>query len=205
MPDEPTEEFLPFPVKRHLVKPAAQIRSTLLISSRKMLKDEGLFSEYERLLDAQHRDALSQLTAPCWLPIELGLAHYSACDRLRLSAARIVDLAQRVSMRGDGTFLGVALAIARGVGVTPWTVFAQTRRLWERGFIGGGVSVAKLGEYQARLEIAGWPCARIDYCRHAIRGLALGVISLLSSKARVRELVPPSGPSDGAIYEITWD
>jgi hypothetical protein len=203
--DEPAEEFLPFPTKRHLVRPANQVRSTLLMSSQKTLRDEGLFTEYEGYLAPEHRDAILDLTAPCWLPMELGLAHYAACDRLGLSPSRVVEIAQRVSMRAEGTFLGVALGVARGVGVTPWTVLSQMRRIWDRAFVGGGVAVYKLGGQQARLEIVAWPCVRIDYCRHAFRGLALGVTALLSSKPRVRELSLSPGVNDGIAYEIVWD
>jgi hypothetical protein len=107
-------------------------------------------------------------------------------------------------MKSQGTFLGVALNIARGVGVTPWTVMGQTRRIWERGFVGGAIAVFKLGPYDARLEIVAWPPARIEYCRHAFRGLAHGVCLLLSKMATVREVTPSVPVGDGVAYRINW-
>jgi hypothetical protein len=186
------------------VAPATEVRSTLIMSSLKTLRDEGLYEAYEQKLTGEYRDMVLGVASPCWLPIEAALAHYGACNALELPSTRVADMARRVSMRSQGTFLGVALNLARGVGVTPWTVLGQTRRVWERAFVGGGVAVYKLGAYDARIEIVAWPCARIEYCRHAFRGLAQGVCLLLSKMATVREVSATLSAVDSVAYRVNW-
>ncbi|HEY6558573.1 MAG TPA: hypothetical protein VI072_14925 [Polyangiaceae bacterium] len=202
--DEGAEVVLPFPAEPRLIQPTTQVRSTLIMSSLQMLRDEGLYGEYQRHLQGEYRELVLGVTSPCWLPIEAAMAHYGACNDLALPSTRVADLGRRASMKSHGTFLGVALNIARGVGVTPWTVMGQTRRIWERGFVGGGIAVFKLGPYDARLEIVAWPPARIEYCRHAFRGLAHGVCLLLSKMATVREVAPSVPVGDGVAYRINW-
>jgi len=202
--DEPqAEAFLPLP-EPPLIQAATHVRSTLIMASIKMLRDEGLYEEYQQKLSGEYRDAILSVTSPCWLPISAGLAHYGACNDLELPATRVADLGRRTSTRSKGTFLGVALNVARGVGVTPWTVLGQSRRIWERGFTGGALGVYKLSEYDARVEIVAWPCARIEYCRHAFRGIAHGVCLLLSKMANVREVPPTSPIGDSVSYRINW-
>ena len=202
--DASVEAILPLPAEPSLIQPVTQVRSTLIMSSLKTLRDEGLFEEYDRNLTGTYRDTVLGVTSPCWLPIGAAMAHYGACNDLGLPSTRVTDVARRVSMRSQGTFLGVALNIARGVGVTPWSVLGQTRRIWERAFVGGGIAVYKLGSYEARVEIVAWPCARIEYCRHAFRGIAHGVCLLLSKMATVREVTPSVVVGDSVAYRINW-
>ncbi len=196
--------FLPLPTARHLVPPTTRIRSTLVMSSLKTLREENLFALYQSNLEPLHRDTILELATPCWLPIEVGLAHYAACNELGLPPSRVLEIAQRVSTRAHGTFLGVALGLARGIGVTPWTALAQMRPVWERAFDGGAVSATKLGDNDARIEIVAWPCARIEYCRLAFRGLVEGVGTLLSKNCRSREL-PAQGDARSTVsYRLSW-
>ena len=202
--DASAEAILPLPAELDRIQPASQVRSTLIMASLKTMREEGLFEEYERNLTGEYRELVLGVASPRWLPIGAAMAHYGACNDLGLPSTRVADMARRVSMKSQGTFLGVALNIARGVGVTPWTVLGQTRRIWERAFVGGAIAVYKLGPYDARIEIAAWPCARIEYCRHAFRGIAHGVCLLLSKMATVREVTPSVVVGDSVAYRINW-
>jgi hypothetical protein len=173
------------------------------MSSQTRLRDEGLFGEYEKHLDPIHQRVLLETSVARWLDIELGLAHYAACDALRLGPNRVAEIGQGMGMQRRGTFLGVAVGLAAGIGVTPWTVLAQADRLWKRAFQGGAMGTLKTGESEARIEVVGWPCARIAYCRHALRGLVLGVMGLLSPNVSLHEIGPLH--KDSAIaYRLAW-
>jgi hypothetical protein len=197
------QSYLVFPGGGGAIKPATHIRSTLIVSSQKRLRDEGLFPEYEKHLDPALQNTLIETSVARWLDIELGLAHYQACEALGLGPNRIAEIGQGVGMQRRGTFLGVAVGLAAGIGVTPWTVLAQADRLWKRAFQGGAMGTLKTGEREARIEVVGWPCARIPYCRHALRGLVLGVMGLLSPHVSLHEILPLHKDSAVA-YRLAW-
>jgi hypothetical protein len=190
---------------RATIKPVSHVRSTLILASQAKLRQEGLYERYVSKLPSVYTEELAQLGAPCWLPLSHGNAHYAACDALELGEPAVLALAQRMSMHSEGTFLGVAANIARGTGVTPWSLAAQARRVWGRGFMGGAIGSTKLGPKELRLDVANWPCAAIPYCRWALRGLVLGLVKLVSREAYVRELrLSTLGGAHDVALQVSW-
>ncbi|HEX6246198.1 MAG TPA: hypothetical protein VFZ61_34980 [Polyangiales bacterium] len=183
-------------------KLVTHIRSTLLMSSQATLREQGLFELYASYLHGDVRHEILQLGAPCWLPLRLGLAHYEACQQLALDEEQVVEIAKSVAMHREGSFLGIALNLARGAGVTPLTVSRQLPRMWSRAFTGGAVQCVELGPKEVRIEAHGWPCAHIPYCRYAFRGLCLGVAKLLSREAYVKVL--PQRIEDSVSLQVSW-
>src|SRR5262245_61558213 len=131
----------------------SQVRSTILMASQTRLREVGHFERYVAQLTPTHRTTLLELAAPCWLPISVGFAHYAACDALGFSEREVVALAENISMQGQGTFLGIAANLARGVGVTPLTLVPQAPRIWARGFMGGSFVATQTGPKDLRLDI----------------------------------------------------
>jgi hypothetical protein len=195
------QEIAPLP-SRAEVKAVTHIRSTLLMSSQTTLRETGLYDRYRLLLPAYMHDQILQLSAPTWLPLSLGIAHYSACDQLGLSDKEAVAMATRLAMNRRGSFLGIALNLACGAGATPWTIAKQIPKMWARAFMGGAIGGTKLGPKELRLEIAGWPLADISWTRNAVNGLVLGVLKLTCREAYVRTL-PSERPAEAA-YQISW-
>jgi hypothetical protein len=189
---------------RASINVVTHIRSTVVLASQARLRQEGLFTRYLAHLPAAHVAELAELGAPRWLPVASGFAHYAACDAIGLPEAAVVEMSQRLSMQGDGRFLGVAANIARGTGVTPWTLARQGPRIWSRAFMGGAIGCTKLGPKELRLELARWSCLRIPYCRWAIRGLALGTLKLVAREAYARELRASATPSDDIALQVSW-
>ncbi len=83
-----------------------------------------------------HRDTILSSLAPEWLPIDVAMAHYAACDALQMSALELHEIGEEVGNRIQGTFLGTIVRRARAVGLTPWITLAQIERLWDRLFEG---------------------------------------------------------------------
>jgi hypothetical protein len=74
--------------------------------------------------------------------------------------------------------------------------------MWTRAFTGGSIRGVELGPKEVRIEAYGWPCAHIPYCRHAFRGLCLGVAKLLSREAYVKVL--PQRIDDSVALQVSW-
>jgi hypothetical protein len=139
------------------------------------------------LLPAEYHAAVTASVAGTWLPIDVAVQHYNACDRLALGTLDILSIAQDVTKRVHGTALRTFLTLAQGLGMTPWTALDHAATLWRRCWEGGDVSVVRLGPKEARVEIAGWPCASTAYCRVACRGIITSIIEPFCVKAYVRE------------------
>jgi hypothetical protein len=181
----------PFPHGRvHTV--ARHWRSTWIISSIRTLKERGHYERYERFLDPVHRDAVLHAVAGVWLPIDAARAHYEACGALDLSRSEQIGMGLAVGERAHGTVLRTAVRMATGAGVTPWTIFPQMNRLWERGADGGAAQVRRLGPKEALIETVGCALFDVPYFRRAFGGVVLGVVRLFCGQAYVRDTTEPS-------------
>jgi len=92
---------------------------------------------------------------------------------------------------------------AVGVGVTPWTAFSHFGRLWERIFVGGGITVRKIAPKEAHVEVVGQPLIAIPYYYSAQRALFLGILDLFCTKAYAFD-VPRTTNKTGTTYRFAW-
>jgi hypothetical protein len=183
-----TETIVPLPMIRSIIPPVTKIRSTWIAASVASLRKQGLFERYEPHLPREHRDAIVLAVAGTWMPVEMGIIHYRACDAMGLSRGETIERGQAVSGAIQSSLLDVVARAAKGVGVTPWTVFEQYPRIFSRIFVGGATGVRKLGPKEARIEFAGIPFARFDYFRYGLRGVVLDVGSRFCTKAYCTEV-----------------
>jgi hypothetical protein len=191
--------ILPFPAR---TQPVRAIRSTVLIGSFGELREHGHFDTYVAALPPHARDLLVSTVAGVWIPIDLALVHYAACDSLGLSADTIAALGRGVFDRIRGTLLGTTVRMAKEVGVTPWTVLPHLQRFWDRAYQGGGLRVTKLGPKEASGEVTQAAMAESFYFRNALRGLVVGVLEMFCQKAYVSITVERrSGTID---YRMQW-
>jgi len=180
-----------------------QFRSTLLTTSLKAIRDRGHGDRYLELLPEKHHDAVRACIAGMWLPMELGIAHYEACDALGLTESEQMAIGKEVGLTIQGTFLGTMLKLAKGAGVTPWLCLGQYQRLYDRLLVGGGVVVTKVGPKEARLECHNLLLARIPYFRTAFRGVNEASCELFCTKAYVLEIKAMCTPTSLG-YRISW-
>jgi hypothetical protein len=166
------EIFAPFPESMKKAPVATAIRSTMLIVSREALKECGHFAAYSRHLSAAAQPRLEHLVAGVWLPLELGEAHYLACDALSLSLKDQREIGGRTLSRLRETLMGTMAKTLGSSGIVSlWDVLQRYHVFYERSFSGGGTRVSKVGPKDALLEVGGLPLARIPYLRHAYGGL----------------------------------
>lgn len=194
--------IVPFALPREQLAVADGYRSTWLMSSLQALRDRGHLDAYFQALPAALHDTMRSQVVGVWVPISLARAHYEACERLQLGTAEQIALGRAVSDRAQGAMLGTVVRMARGVGVTPWTVLPQYRRLFERGVRGGGISVVKLGPKEARIDIAACELFEINYFRVAFRGVLQGIAGLFCRVSFIHDVPTPSRAD--ASYRFQW-
>jgi hypothetical protein len=197
------ETIIPFAVPRAVVPQVTEFRSAWLHSSLRSLRSHGLFERYLAFLPPKLHDAVSGSAIGVWLPVDIAVAHYAACEQLDIDVAVQIAIGAEVAQRVHGTILSIAVKLAHEAGATPWTVLGQFGKLWAHIWVGGAVGVFKLGPKEARLEVVGWPCARFPYCKNGILGVTQGLIQLFCRKVYVRE-VPRLCTSTSLGYRIAW-
>ena len=199
------EIILPFRggATRATVPEAKHFRATWLAGSLRALRERGYFDQYLELLPKELHDPVLGSVAGTWLPTSVALAHYTACDSLGLSMSELIEIGREVTRQVHGTVLGFLVRLAKGAGVSPWAVLPRLGDLWDRVWIGGGVSVIKLGPKEARIELAGWPCAATLYTRVAMRGVVAALFELFCARAYVNE-VPRLCTKTMLAYRLSW-
>lgn len=178
------EIVLPFPEPIPVLK---HVRSTLLIGGVDSLRAAGLAESYTAVAPPDVQSAIAAAVAGMWLPLDLAIAHYRACDALGLSNDSAIQLGRETFARTKGLLLGAATGLARGTGVTPWTLIPHLQRFWMRGNDGGGVRAVKKGPKEVEVHIAGCPLVASRYYRAAFRGLFGELLELVCDKAYVHE------------------
>ena len=200
----PQEEAIaPFTVAKAATPLALHFRSTWLTSSIRALRERGLVDRYLAALPTRHHESVHNSFAGVWLDVEVAMAHYRACDSLGLARSEQIAIGREVTTIAHRTSYALALRLAKGAGVTPWTCFAIQKRLWLQVWRGGDVATFKVGPKEARVEIAGWPCSAIAYPRYAMNGVLIGQTELFCSKAYVSEIASLCTATSLG-YRISW-
>ena len=200
------EVILSLPAALADVPLATAVRSTWLASSLRTVREvSGLPIEtYLAHLSPDDRVAMLGLVPGQWLPIALAMAHYRACDRLQLSNEAKVEIGFGAARHAHQSLIGVVLRAAKASGVTPWTIVPQLGRVWKGAFVGSAVGATRLGPKELRMEFVGWPCASVDYCRVATRGVLRGFFELFCQRAYVTEEPARRQAETMLSFRISW-
>jgi hypothetical protein len=184
-----------------LVRPMTHARSTILIGSLAAIQaSHG--ERYAAALSPKAREVLLHLVAGTWVPVDLALEHYRACETLGLPLDEQLANGRETFARAGATIFGTMTRMAREVGVTPWTLLPHMQRFWDRGYDGGGISVIKTGPKDCRVEATAIPLFRSPYYRVAVRGVVWSVFELFSRKVFVSER--KSRSPDAIVLHAQW-
>ncbi|MGZ3477782.1 MAG: hypothetical protein ACXVCJ_25015 [Polyangiales bacterium] len=192
--------IVPLPVP---IEPMREVRTTLLSASLLAIREHGYSDAYFAALDPVHAPAMRSIIAGQWAPAELGMAHYSACDRLGLTPEQQFEMGHHVHQRVQRSLLGTLMRLAKESGATPWTLFGNVGRLFTRMIRGSGIGVWETGPKDARLEVHNCALARYAYCRHAWRGIIAGVAEPVARRVFVTEL-RDRGTDDRFVAQVSW-
>jgi hypothetical protein len=181
-----------------------EVRSTWLAASLDALTRHGHLERYKRALPDCFHDVLFELVAGAWLPIEVAVAHYKACEALELTPVEQVELGMEAGAFAHRSYLGnAAVQLARGAGVNPGTVLDALPKLWLRMWRGGEIGVRKVGPKDANVEIRDFPIAPFAYTRRACRGLLTSLTRPVATTVYVSEIERQCiGQALG--YRIAW-
>ncbi len=167
------------------------------------LKGNGQYERYVTLVAPAVRAEIEGAVAGMWIPVDTAVAHYLACDHLGLSSESAAQLGRGTFERTKGMLLGTAIGIAKGAGVTPWSLAPHLQRIWFRGLDGSGVQAVKVGPKEMRLSVVACPLLKSHYFRAALRGLVGGLFELFSQKVYAHE-VPGTGAETAIALRVQW-
>src|SRR5205823_2260767 len=129
------------------------------------------FDPYLAALPPEHAATIASSVAAAWLPIEVGVAHYRACDALDLPVDEQLSMGGEVVRNLQRTFIGTVVKTAGvGAGITPILGLQKFTTIYSRTIQGGGARVVRYGPKDARVEFVGLPLAPVRSFRNAYRG-----------------------------------
>jgi hypothetical protein len=183
---------------------ASRIRTTLLVSSLQSMRKRGSYDDYLRVLPREHRETIGLLIAGQWVAMEVGLAHYEACQALGISRPEVVAIGREVGDKLHGTFLAAMVRMAGTTAGTPWPAMSFIPKLYDRVFAGGGgVTVVKTGPKDARVTFVGCPVSRVPYYRLAATGVFEVGLELFCRKAYVTDVAAEATPTK-MVLAMSW-
>jgi hypothetical protein len=173
--------------------PLVAVRRMLVHSSIAELGAFGLYDRYIEVIERGSLERIRELIGPGWMPVELALEHYGACDRLRLSDEAIHDAGMRA-----GDKMGSALLVAGAQPQvelkerSPWPLLQAFARMGRRIYDGASAQYVKTASNALRIEYYGNPLFayhyyRVAHCgflRQAFRSLSVEVVDVTLSAYR---------------------
>lgn len=170
-----------------------EVRNLVLQSSLAELKAHGYYERYVQHIEPSTLEDLLSRVAPGWVPVDLAMAHYKACDDMNLSTEELSAMGRSVGERIQETTLVSAAKTSRDENFDPWQVEAQLHRMWQRLYRGGSIQVTKLGSKEKLIEQRGYPMNRFHYYRQALvwaLGATHTAVGLRVSRIRVEKYEP---------------
>ncbi|MDB4990882.1 MAG: hypothetical protein JWN04_6060 [Myxococcaceae bacterium] len=186
------------------IAPAFSVRSTLIQSSLATLKVEGLFERYLGLVEPSYRPVILESIAPSWLPMDVGIAHYRACDALALSTEEMIAIGTSVGDRMQGAFMDALTRAARAMGVTPWGLVKRFHVLWGRLFQGGSFEVLRVGPKDLTIEIRGASLCHFAYFRHALCGVVRAAYKYVGVRVAYVRIAGWNADQDSFCMRAAW-
>ncbi len=200
---EPYEVVLSPQYARGHTRPVTQVRSTLIAASIHGLREMGWEERYLTALPPERRTDMRMLTAGAWLPLEVAMTHYRACDAMLLTPEEIARMGETVSVRTQKSFVGMLGRVAAGAGATPWNILVQVHRIYARMIDGGDHCVYRVGPKEALVVNVECPLVEIPYFRGALVTYYRAVAATVASTVYARE-VPRSGPARTVHVRLSW-
>jgi hypothetical protein len=200
----PQEQEIIVPYDKTVVSLTA-VRNVLLQSSLAELKALGHYHRYASLIAPSALDRLLSSLGPGWIPVELALAHYQACDDLLLSDAELEEMGRRVGVRIQETVL---ISLAKNVKPTNFDLWLATgvlHRMWARVFQGGTTQISKRGPKSMLVESQGYLLHRFRYYRSAHVAVLRAIYEVLGARLSAVKVVRYSPQRDELVVQVTWE
>ena len=168
---------------------ATHVRSTLLQQSLRAVRKRGYFQRWETHVDPMYRDVILSAIAPSWVDIDVGLAHYQACDKLEVDDATLEQIGEGVGGQLQSTLVAAAARMAMATGIFTQELVNQCFfKLWPRLFQGGSLDISYQGK-SVTIEVRGAVLSQSRYFRGTLLGNVRAGAKLFGQKvASVRAM-----------------
>lgn len=197
---DPREIIHAFPAA---IAPLSAVRNVVIQASLAELKKHGHYDRYTTLIaPASLAQLLDLAIAPSWIPVQLALDHYDACERLQLNESQFEELGRSVGDRVQD----VALVTTKGVtdGRDLWQSVHALHRMWPRLFQGGAVQVVKVGPKALIMEERGFSLNRFHYYRVAHVAAVRATHAALGTQISSVRLVSHQPARDELVVRVEW-
>ena len=183
--------------------PVVAVKNVVLQSSLAELKAHGFYARYEQAMEPAKLQALLSSIGPGWIPVELALAHYKACDSLVLTPEESNRVGGGVGARLQQTSLVSPAKRMRDADFDLWQGMGQLHRIWSRLYQGGSTQVVRLGPREMLVECRKYRVDRFEYFRRAQMAAFRAVFDAMGSSSTVR-LLSYSSAREETVYRVTW-
>jgi hypothetical protein len=143
----------------------------LVHSSIAELAQLDLYDRYCKLIDQRALDRIKELIGPGWMPVDLALEHYRACDELQLKDALISEAGQRAGEKmGSALLVAGAQPQVEAKERSPWPLLPAFARMGRRIYEGASAQYVKTGPNTLQIEHIHNPLFSFHYYRIAHGG-----------------------------------
>jgi hypothetical protein len=133
--------------------PLAAVRRMLIHSSIAELGELGLYERYSEMIDRGCLERIKELIGPGWMPVELAVAHYRACDRLQLSDEIVLQAGKRAGVKmGSALLVAGAQPQVEAKDRSPWPLLPAFARMGRRIYDGASAQYVKTGPNTLQIE-----------------------------------------------------
>jgi len=180
------------------------VRNVFIQSSLVGLKANGYYERYTKLMDPDVLAQLQSSLGPGWVPVELAMAHYEACDGLMLSAQELNEIGGQVGHRLQESVLVTSAKRVRNTDFDMWDVMLALHRMWGRLYQGVSVQVVKLGAREKLIETRGLSLFRFHYYRQTSLAAISAAYRALGAHENSVKMVSYSAKTHELVVRTSW-
>lgn len=186
------------------VQAVSEVKNALLQASLEQLHVKGLYPAYVGLVDPGVPERIRSTLAMSWVPVDLAVAHYRACENLSLDSDALKGIGTGVGGRMQETSLVSNAKKTPGSSEDFWSSSGALLRMWARHYRGGSVQVAKLGPTEMELDLRGFVLNQFRYFRHAQLTVVAVAFEAMGVRVTTVKIVQYSAARDEMTLRIAW-
>ena len=185
-------------------RPTTAIKNALLQASLAQLRAKGLYERYAAIVPPAVPQQILSSLAMSWMPIELAVAHYGACEGMMLAAEQATEVGAGVGERVQETSLSAAAKKTREPTADVWSNLGTLYRVWARHYQGGSIQIVKLGPSDMVIQQRGFVLTQYRYYRQGQLAVFRAYFEAVGLHVTSVKLVSYSPTRDEVSIRITW-
>lgn len=197
------EVLLALPRPMREIADATHVRGSVIVASQRALRTRNVWEAYQAAIEPQFRDELAIVLASTWVPMEVAVAHYRACESLHFDPEVIREIGRETGRIIYSATIAVVMKLSNQVGTTPLAILRNLDRFRVRTWQGSAFEVKQLGPKEAELLWFGQPCGSVPYFCEGFGAFLCGTFEPLCRTSYYRLLRPPPGVPAIA-YRLSW-